>query len=1244
MRALRTGYLRFLVLALGMAILLYGLALFALIVRLPHDGYSVHFSREGVVVDQANLIGPLRVGDVITNIADHPVHADLMKPGEWYRRLFAKAERLLTYQVRRDAETLLLTVDLARPISGALLAHVGVLYVIGLTFVLSGLLVAFHRGGGKGDRAGRLIAVTFLLEGLNLFTNTTNAAGANLAVAFFWITVPLDVISFWLVLSFFLHSFLVFPEEVSWIRRRSWVVPTIHLVNPVVAGLGSWLLGGGEVLPTRAILFRLSYPIGGLMLLMGVGRLIYLYRTTHRPLVRTQIRWLVWGLVVGTLPWLLFFNLPIILSGEPLLPLGLTLVPLIAIPITFTFAVTRYRLLSIDRLINRSLVYGALSLVLVVFYFATVALFSRMVQIAAAGVEDTTIVFFSTLLVALLFLPARQRIQAAIDRTFYRHKITFQQVPAQVGRELSTTLVFDQLTTLLTERLPRQLEIAGAVLYILDEEASRFTPHGSLTGEPIPAQAPFLTPLRGGNKPLVWTGEEGKDGLWTVAPSVALWLPLVGRGGLIGLYGLGVKESGDLYTDEEIESLRLLSHQIAIAVENARLYRQVEAYSKGLEAQVQERTQALEAANQALCQEKSKLDAVIHNIADGLVVTDSAGHILLTNPVFQRMVGQPATWLRGQSLADLPFDEGLVMVVAQALEEVGQVFTTDVQAAKRIYRASATALQTDGRATGVVTVLRDVTHEVEVDRMKTDFISTVSHELRTPLTSVLGFARLIRKAFEREIVPVLPEVRQVQRAKKRILDNLTIIESESQRLTRLINDVLDIAKMEAGRMEWHMEETDLGEVIRQAIAATTALAGEKGLPIQVDLPAEGLPPIWGDRDRLIQVMTNLLSNAIKFTERGRIEVRGEVIPAEAVATLRSGDAPLPPGEWVAVHVTDTGVGIRAEDLPHVFEKFRQVGNALTNRPRGTGLGLSICKEIVEHHGGRIWVESQVGVGSTFSFALPLTGTGAVPESPAEPKLTPLVEIRRRVEAQLPLPPSGTKTILVADDEANIRELLRQELAEAGYRVIEAADGPEALEKARRERPDLIILDVMMPGVSGFDVTSVLKADEQTQEIPILILSIIEDRERGLRLGADAYLTKPVEVDALLTTIARLLAKDQGPIRRKVLVIDRDQSAVEAITRTLRERGYEVVEAYDPRGAILKARREKPDLVILDAMISQMNDYEVLKALRYQDREGRTCIIVLAGEVSPQQEAEARRQGADDVARREDLPDLLDEGR
>ncbi|RMF34025.1 MAG: hybrid sensor histidine kinase/response regulator, partial [Chloroflexi bacterium] len=372
---------------------------------------------------------------------------------------------------------------------------------------------------------------------------------------------------------------------------------------------------------------------------------------------------------------------------------------------------------------------------------------------------------------------------------------------------------------------------------------------------------------------------------------------------------------------------------------------------------------------------------------------------------------------------------------------------------------------------------------------------------------------------------------------------------ESRRLTRLINDVLDIAKMEAGRVEWHMAETDLSGVIQSAVAATSALAEEKNLPIQVTLPPEGLPPVWGDRDRLIQVMTNLLSNAIKFTDRGQIEVRGWRLTVEGETFRCTGPFPLPyepaseiqetftglhfsDGEWVVVSVVDTGIGIPDEDLPRVFEKFTQVGDTLTEKPRGTGLGLSICREIIEHHGGRIWARSRLGLGSTFSFALPLEAvpppdrvgpaawspsTTAQPVTAHSPLIaTPALPTRKRKH-----------TILVADDEANIRRMLRQELSEAGYRVIEAADGAEALAQARQQQPDLIVLDVMMPGVSGFDVTSALKADERTQKIPIVILSIVEDRERGLRLGADAYLTKPVDTVRLLKVVETLIAT-RGP--------------------------------------------------------------------------------------------------------------------
>jgi DNA-binding response OmpR family regulator len=329
----------------------------------------------------------------------------------------------------------------------------------------------------------------------------------------------------------------------------------------------------------------------------------------------------------------------------------------------------------------------------------------------------------------------------------------------------------------------------------------------------------------------------------------------------------------------------------------------------------------------------------------------------------------------------------------------------------------------------------------------------------------------------------------------------------------------------------------------------------------------------------------------------------------------------PDDQWLVVSVTDTGRGIQPDELPQVFEKFKQTGDTLTDRSRGTGLGLTICKEIIEHHGGVIWVQSHPDAGSIFSYALPVynieeTETEQPGLDEARP-VTPLAEVRQWVsEALAPLaPPSDgvaqPPLILVVDDDPNIRELLRQELSGAGYRVAQAADGVEALAQARKKKPDLIVLDVMMPGVSGFDVTSALKADERTADTPILILSIVEDRERGLQLGADDYLTKPVDSDRLLSAIADLLNSDADQRERKVLVADGDASVVEAITRVLRQRGFQVVEAYDSHDTIRKAQTEQPDLVILDAVLSTMDDCAVLKALRYQNQEQQTNIIVMA---------------------------------
>ena len=248
--------------------------------------------------------------------------------------------------------------------------------------------------------------------------------------------------------------------------------------------------------------------------------------------------------------------------------------------------------------------------------------------------------------------------------------------------------------------------------------------------------------------------------------------------------------------------------------------------------------------------------------------------------------------------------------------------------------------------------------------MKDDFLSTVSHELRTPLTSVLGFTKVIRKKLDEVIFPLLPPGdAKIDRTAQQVSDNIGIIISEGERLTALINDVLDLSKMEAGKIDWKREPTPIQEILGQAIAATTSLFEHKGIPIIKDIAA-GLPFVSCDRDRIVQVVINLLSNALKFSDNGSVTVAAQIGSGDVCPAVDGQD-------FITVSIIDTGIGIAEKDLKNVFEKFKQVGDTLTDRPKGTGLGLPICKQIVECHGGIIWVESCPGKGSVFSFVLPL---------------------------------------------------------------------------------------------------------------------------------------------------------------------------------------------------------------------------------------------------------------------------------
>ena len=606
-------------------------------------------------------------------------------------------------------------------------------------------------------------------------------------------------------------------------------------------------------------------------------------------------------------------------------------------------------------------------------------------------------------------------------------------------------------------------------------------------------------------------------------------------------------------------------------------------------------THALQKTQQDLKNQTQELNAIIDNLGDGLLVTDSQGHITRANPALRRMFSLNDTPLTGQSVESV-FNEHINDLINQKQTAREMTLSAKLELpADRVGQALVTTIAREAvptvdntRSSGSVVLIRDITTEKEIDQMKTDFISTVSHELRTPLTSVLGFAKLIQKKLEDTVLPtVQTDTKKTKRAVHQVRENLQIIVSEGERLTSLINDVLDIAKIEAGKIEWRMQPTVISEIIDRAISATSVLAQNSGLEIIRDIEPD-LPEVICDRDRLIQVVINLLSNAIKFTDSGSITCR--------VYQQDTG---------IIVSVIDTGIGLSANDLENVFEKFKQVGEIMTDKPKGTGLGLPICKQIIEHHGGRIWVESELGRGSNFSFTLPMKSS--LDTEVTRVNFQALVQqLKENVERTVTPTEKSQKTILVVDDEPHIRQLLRQELEATGYQVEVAKDGMDALKRIKTVPPDLIILDVMMPNINGFDLAAVLKNDPATMEIPTIVLSIIQDQERGYRLGVDRYLSKPIDTDALLHDIKILL--DQGTSNRKVLVVDVDTSVTKTLTEVLLSKGYTVTESITGKDSIEKAFVFQPDMIIVDSAIS--TEHNLVKTLRFDKGPENIFFIML----------------------------------
>ncbi len=461
----------------------------------------------------------------------------------------------------------------------------------------------------------------------------------------------------------------------------------------------------------------------------------------------------------------------------------------------------------------------------------------------------------------------------------------------------------------------------------------------------------------------------------------------------------------------------------------------------------------------------------------------------------------------------------------------------------------------------------------EVDRLKSQFLANMSHELRTPLNSIIGFSRVILKGIDG---PITDQQRQ----------DLEAIYNSGQHLLGLINDILDISKIEAGKMELSFEPTDLTEIIRGVMSTAIALVKDKPIELQQSVP-EDLPIITADSRRVRQVLLNLVSNAAKFTDEGfiRVEARTE-------------------GDFVVISVSDSGIGIPPEKLPTIFEAFIQVDASPSRKHGGTGLGLTISKSFVELHGGRMWLESELGKGSTFTFTLPIQGP---PPRREEQVLTE--EAPQPVEAaQNTTSSTPSRPVLCVDDDEGVITLFRRYLDKQGYRVIGLTDPQRVVEEAKRIRPFAITLDIMMPGKDGWQVIQELKADPETRDIPVIICSIVAEKGRGLSLGAADYLVKPILEQDLIAALERL---DREEGCHRILVVD-DQPEDRNLLRRIIEsqEGYEVIEAASGQEAILMVRQKRPHIIILDLLMPEVDGFAVLEAIKADESTRSIPIIVV----------------------------------
>jgi GAF domain-containing protein/DNA-binding response OmpR family regulator len=693
-----------------------------------------------------------------------------------------------------------------------------------------------------------------------------------------------------------------------------------------------------------------------------------------------------------------------------------------------------------------------------------------------------------------------------------------------------------------------------------------------------------------------------------------LAIPMLRAGELLGVIMI-YRHEVQPFTDGQIALMETFADQAAIAIENARLLTELQTRTDQLTRSVEE-LQALGEVSQALSSTLD-LDTVLSTIvarasqlagADSCTVYeyDERAEVLLfraTHKLAEEVVdvarsspirrgegvaGRMAVTLEPIQIADIaeagaysgPLRDVLLRTGTRALLGIpllredhliggltvtrntpGEFSPQVVDLLKTLASQSALAIQN----ARLFREIEDKSRQLEVvDRHKSEFLANMSHELRTPLNAIIGYSEMLQED-------------AADLGAEQFIDDLQKINAAGKHLLELINAVLDLSKIEAGKMELYLETFDVPALVRDIAAVIQPLAAKNTNRLEIRC-ADDVGTMRADLTKVRQALFNLLSNACKFTERGTISLG---VARQAVDGRES----------MVFSVSDTGIGMTPEQLARLFEAFTQADAATTRRYGGTGLGLALSRRLCRMMGGDVTVESEAGRGSVFTIRLPAAVAETVEET---------VPPAAASDRALP----GVGTVLVIDDEAAVRDLMQRFLTKEGFRVVTAASGEDGLRRARELRPDAITLDVMMPGMDGWAVLSALKADPDVADIPVVMLTIVDDRNLGYALGASDYLTKPIDRERLVTVLEKY--------RRDlpVLVVDDDPVLRQLLRRMLEPEGYTVVEADNGRVALERLREVSPSVVLLDLMMPEMDGFEFVAEFRRDPRWREIPIVVV----------------------------------